>query len=141
MGANHPFPRNAALCRLRFTEVANHGARAVIDSKLSFYSDQTQIYSGQTRFVFCFVIAFRRRRKTCICELSAIADRAKAGSAKTNRPDFSGENSLFSPLAISKARSPRQSPFSARICALPLDSFKGREPKSAVFGSLRIYFF
>ena len=27
------FKRNAALCRLRFTEVANHGARAVIDSE------------------------------------------------------------------------------------------------------------
>ena len=33
--ANHPFPRNAALCRLRFTEVVNHGARAVIDSEVS----------------------------------------------------------------------------------------------------------
>ena len=32
--ANHPFPRNAALSRLRFTEVANHGVRAVIDSEL-----------------------------------------------------------------------------------------------------------
>ena len=43
VGANHPFSRNAALRRLRFTEVANHGARAVIDSELSFYPDQAQI--------------------------------------------------------------------------------------------------
>ena len=49
--ANTLFKRNAALCRLRFTEVANHGARAVIDSELSFYS-------GQTRFLFAFEPSF-----------------------------------------------------------------------------------
>ena len=36
---------------------------------------------------FCSVLVFRRRRKTSIVTVR-FADSAKAGSAKTNRPDF-----------------------------------------------------
>ena len=51
---------------------------------------------------------------------------------------LTGENSLFSPLARSSSRRQTPTPFSAKRGTQPFAFHRGREPKSAVFGSLRI---
>ena len=59
--ANHPFPRNAALGRLRSTEVANHGARAVIDSELRIKNDEDVFCNSRKRIKRPLAPAHRRR--------------------------------------------------------------------------------
>ena len=64
----------------------------------------------------------------------------RACTAKTNRPDFfRGKQPVF-PSGEKQSRRPTPTPFSAKRGTLPFAFHRGREPKSAVFGSLRMKF-
>ena len=107
----------------------------------------------------CFAsqTVFRRRRKTCAgsCPITTIllflpptagernerrSGQCKGRIRKNKSAGLIGENSLFSPLARSSSRRLTPTPFSAKRVTQPFAFHRGHEPKSAVFGSLRMKF-
>ena len=113
--------------------VVIRGARAAIHSELN-------IPARRDFFLLCSRLSPQAKDWYCNCPLcgQALFLFRKNKSAGL----LQGKTACF-PLwrLLAQARGPRQSPFSARICALPLDSFNGCQSRRASRDWLRFKFY
>ena len=92
--------------RLCFDQTFNSGQKQNIPARRKFLFRPNAI-------CFCSVGRLSPQAKDLCGKLSALRTVQRLDPQKQIGRTSSGENSLFSPLAISQARSSRQSPFSA----------------------------
>ena len=103
-----------------------------------FFSGQTFIPARRDFFLLCSRLS--PQAKDLFWKLSALRTVQYLDPQKQIGRTFQGKTACFPLWRLAKARSLRQSPFSAKRRTRPFAFHRGREPKSAVFGSLRIIF-